>query len=131
MLTLEQRVETKGKGEQKRRLYRRWTEEQKRRIAAETYKPGTSVSLVARRYDVNANLVFKWRKQYAPGCVPAGVPSVGFIPIGVVEGASVPARKPISGPITIEMDAGIRVQVDQNIDADALGRVLAVIKRLP
>jgi transposase len=26
--------------------------------------PGSSVSLVARRYDVNANQVFAWRRRY-------------------------------------------------------------------
>ncbi len=32
----------------------------KRRIVAQTRVPGVSVSQVARRYDVNANMVFKW-----------------------------------------------------------------------
>ena len=37
---------------------RRWGEAEKRRIVAENYQPGVSVSVVARRNDVNANLVF-------------------------------------------------------------------------
>ena len=40
---------------------RRWSEAEKRRIVAESYQPGVSVSVVARRNDVNANLVFNWR----------------------------------------------------------------------
>ena len=43
---------------------RRWSEADKRRIVAESYQPGTSVALVARRNAVNANLVFNWRRQY-------------------------------------------------------------------
>ena len=43
---------------------RRWGEADKRRIVAESYQPGTSVALVARRNAVNANLVFNWRRQY-------------------------------------------------------------------
>ncbi len=35
---------------------------EKRRIVAETVKPGTSVSVTARTQDVNVNLVFGWRK---------------------------------------------------------------------
>ena len=33
----------------------------------ETLVPGASVSRVARRYDVNANQVFHWRKLYQEG----------------------------------------------------------------
>lgn len=36
--------------------------EEKRCIVAETYAPGSSVSLVARQHDVNANLLFSWRR---------------------------------------------------------------------
>ncbi|MDE0390613.1 MAG: transposase [Rhodospirillales bacterium] len=37
---------------------RRKSEADRRRIVAESYQPGTSVALVARRNAVNANLVF-------------------------------------------------------------------------
>lgn len=40
---------------------------ERRQIVEETLKPGASVSLVARAHDVNANQVFKWRKQYQQG----------------------------------------------------------------
>ena len=43
---------------------RRWSEARKRRIVAESCQPGVSVSVVARRHDVNANQVFGWRRQY-------------------------------------------------------------------
>src|SRR5256885_9488303 len=41
--------------------------QERRQIVEETLKPGASVSLVARAHDVNANQVFKWRKQYLNG----------------------------------------------------------------
>src|SRR5271169_3505921 len=46
---------------------RRWPDALKRRIVAETREPGASVSVVARRHDVNANQVFKWRRQFEVG----------------------------------------------------------------
>jgi transposase-like protein len=47
---------------------KRFHSKQKRRqIVEETLKPGASVSRVARAHDVNANQVFKWRKQYREG----------------------------------------------------------------
>jgi transposase-like protein len=48
---------------------RRWTAEQKLQIVEETRAPGASVSVVARRYDINANLLFKWKP-----CGTAGEP---------------------------------------------------------
>ena len=43
---------------------RRWTEADKRRIVGESYQTGTSVVLVARHNEINANLVFNRRRQY-------------------------------------------------------------------
>ena len=47
---------------------RRWSEAQKRQIVAESHEPGVSVSVVARRYNVNANQIFKWRRLYRGHC---------------------------------------------------------------
>jgi transposase-like protein len=41
-----------------RRRNRSWAEALKREIVAASFAPGSSVSVVARRYDVNANQVF-------------------------------------------------------------------------
>jgi len=40
-----------------------WSDDEKRTICAQTLTPGVSVALVARRYSMNANLIFKWRKD--------------------------------------------------------------------
>jgi transposase len=67
------------------RRRRRWTVEQKHRIVEET--SGASVSVVARRYDINANLLFKWKREAEAGqlggaLAPAAV--ADLVPIGVV-----------------------------------------------
>ena len=48
----------------------------------ETLEPGASVSRVARRYDVNANQVFHWRKLYHEGRL--GTTS-NFLPVRVAD----------------------------------------------
>ena len=118
-----------------RRRRRRWSEAQKRRIVAESYQPGASVSVVARRHDVNANLVFKWRRQYRELARMAG----GFVPVVVssTEGAEpaklLPAPGDIeassSGRMEIALADGSRVTVDRDVDAAALSRVLGVLER--
>jgi transposase-like protein len=52
-------------GLRERRRNRSWPKALKREIVAASLEPGSSVSLVARHYDVNANQVFAWRKRYA------------------------------------------------------------------
>jgi transposase len=62
--------------------------EQKQQIVEETRAPGASVSVVARRYDINANLLFKWKRHDETGRLVAPPPeSPEFVPIGVVSQA--------------------------------------------
>jgi transposase len=50
---------------------RQRSDEEKRRIVAETLEPGASVSIVARRHDINANQLFTWRRTVAATTPPA------------------------------------------------------------
>src|SRR5258708_35112501 len=64
-------------GATKRRQY---SEVLKRRIVAETLAPGASVSIVARRHDVNSNQLFRWRRQLLPKAV---VESGAMVPVEI------------------------------------------------
>jgi len=50
---------------------RRWSTEEKVRIVEETYLPGNSVSIVARRYGIAGNQLFTWRRLMAQGAFTA------------------------------------------------------------
>src|SRR5215472_17883159 len=63
---------------------RQWTRALKRRIVAETLEPGASVSIVARGHDVNANQVFKWRREMAAKPPAAVQQSVTMLPVEIV-----------------------------------------------
>src|SRR5579863_7711801 len=97
---------------------RQWPEVLKRRIVAETLEPGSSVSIVARRHDVNANQLFKWRREMAAEQTPSADESVPLLPVEIVaeppgdrpEQAGVPRpRARRGGVIEITFGSGTRV----------------------
>src|SRR5919199_1063340 len=69
---------------------RSWSADEKRRIVEESFRPGASVAVVARRHDLNANLLFTWRRQARPAEPAAGTAAgaapgpAEVVPIGVV-----------------------------------------------
>jgi transposase-like protein len=44
---------------------RRWSDEEKRQLVAETFMPGATVHAVAQRHGVNISQLFTWRKRTA------------------------------------------------------------------
>lgn len=46
---------------------RKWTPEEKRSIVQETYQPGMSVSLIARKYGIFPSQLFYWRRLMEDG----------------------------------------------------------------
>ena len=50
---------------------RRWTASEKARMVEETFEPGLTVSLVARRHRVAPNQLFTWRRLVAQGGLTA------------------------------------------------------------
>jgi transposase len=121
-------------GDAKRR-HKRWPDALKREIVAATLKPGASVSVVARQYDVNANQVFSWRRRYREASDPSPAPSStpGLLPVTITPG---PEHEPAAPPTlaasdTIEIEVlGIyRVRVGSSFDPRSLKRVLDVLRR--
>ncbi|MGE5387349.1 MAG: transposase [Hyphomicrobiales bacterium] len=45
------------------RKRRSWTRDEKRRIVEESLEQGASIAEVARRHELNANLLFTWRRK--------------------------------------------------------------------
>ena len=111
---------------------RQWSEALRRQIVAETLEPDASVSVVARRHDVNANLVFTWRRQYREGLLRDGAGATAMIPVQVAAGKRpVPPEtvSPRPGLIEIALPGGIKVRVRGAVDGETLRRILTVLSR--
>src|SRR6266516_2173263 len=83
---------------------RRWSDEDKGRIVAESYAPGAVVSEIARRHEISPQHLFAWRKAARNGQLALA-------------------------SITIEM-AGVVVRVECGVDVGWLAAVLRVMKAL-
>ena len=92
---------------------------------AASLEPGSSVSMVARHYDVNANQVFAWRKRYR---AEATAPALQLVPVRVTPDRPVKPA-PASERIEIELAGGYRVRVGHGVKASALRLVLDVLER--
>ena len=102
---------------------RRWTDEEKARIVAESLDPATTVSAVARRYGLHASQLFTWQRQLATPMVRE-LPA--FVPV-LAEAKLAPAEMPCRMEIALG-PAVVRVGAD--VDAAALRRVLEVVRSL-
>ena len=110
---------------------RRRTEDEKRRIVEKTLQPGASVAIVARRHELNANVVFSWRRLFQKGLLSRrGGPSASLVPVRVVPPPRKPRRQCASVPaaadsIDIRFADGVRVRVQGALAHEALRQLIA------
>jgi len=116
-----------------RRTKRLWTDEEKLSICVQTTAPDVSVAQVARRYALNANMIFKWLwdARYAPGSAHSAVDVPVFLPVEIVS----PTRSEVARAILpdsalpdclleIEIAGGHRLRISGSYDPEALARLI-------
>jgi len=64
---------------------RRWTAQQKKAMVEEAEQPGNSISSVARKYEVNPNQRFKWRRLIHEGALQAARSEEPLVPLSEVK----------------------------------------------
>lgn len=123
-----------------RRKKRFWADEEKQEICAQATTPGMSVAQVARRYAVNANLIFKWLKdpRFAP-VADASAQEATFLPIEIEADAvhepapiDMPMPPPSSSPpsasrVDITLSDGRRILIE---GPTALAAVVSLVQGL-
>ena len=110
----------------KRRKRRKWSDDEKRMICAQTVVPGVSVAQVARRYDLNANQIFNWLKdpKFAPDDHPEE-DEAKILPVEVI--AQPTPSETVPGPtglIELELANGHRLRISGSYDPEAIARLV-------
>lgn len=92
------------------------------------------MAAVARRHEMNANQLFKWRRELA------GAPPVAaeLVPVEVtprpagplVEGGLPVLGKPEAGRIEITLAGGVRVRIEGAADPAAVAAALAAVMKV-
>ena len=121
---------------------RKYTIAEKRRIAEETLQPGASVAVIARRHEINANLVFGWRRLLQQGLLTESAPgkTPPLLPVKVTTPTLLPSKREKStaaaaheaverGSIEIEFAGGQRLRIRGRVDRATLIRVIDVLSR--
>ena len=114
---------------------RRWSEEEKARIVLESMSGPRLVSATARRHGLSRALLVTWRRALSfdrrsseTGLVPAMIatdaPAASATTSSRLETTNGSDRR-----IEIALASGRRVIVDAGVDAEALGRIVAVLDR--
>ena len=106
---------------------RRWPDELKGRIVAETLEAGATVAGVAQRYDLNPNQVSDWRRLARQGrlVLPAADADMAFAPLLV--GAESPGDP---GPAGARLDV-VLDRVTVRLDAATpAGRIAEIVSAL-
>ena len=116
---------------------RRWPEALKRELVAATLEAGASVSSVARRPDLNANMLFKWRRRFMAARRQASAPPSGLVPVEIVPDAPMissttvesrpVADRPAAGSIEIALSSGVRVKIKGVVDPAAVTAAVTAV----
>jgi transposase len=119
---------------------RKWPDERKIAIVAETLEPGVAVSDVARRHELSPSQLFGWLKQFrneAQGLLdakrfperPVFAPAV--VDTTPVASHTLPALLPSIDPAVIEVSVGeATVRIRGAVDGRTLAAVLKALRVL-
>jgi transposase len=115
---------------------RQYSNALKRQIVEECLAGNDSASVVARRHDINANLLFKWRRQYDAGALGNEPGATALVPIVVKPPAQTRSPAPAApdsgdrsntGNLEICLATGHRLVVTGGVCSVALRTALEVL----
>lgn len=111
-----------------RRRCRRWPEEVKARIVAETLVEGATVNAIARQYGMRPNHLSEWRRMAREGkLVLPNLDGVSFVPVAIEEPVVLPGV-PEDAVGTLDLIKGdVVVRLAANTPAARIAELVTVL----
>jgi transposase len=112
-----------------RRRRRSWSLDEKRRIVDESLADGASIAEVARHYDLNANQLFTWRRQF--GVAPVTPKELApILPVTIApDTTAADSDLRSTAQMEIVLAEGDRIIVWADVETAALSRVVKALRR--
>ena len=128
--------QTRGSSRSRRQHERAFKDE----LIAQSLVPGASVAAIAMKGGVNANLLFKWRREHVKAMAASAPTAATLLPVCVIPEATSPstgqptaavgaASNRGSSPGVIEVEiAGAQLRLRGAVDETMLGSVLRALR---
>jgi transposase len=103
-------------------------------IVEDSYVHGMSVARVARKYGINANQVFQWRRLQQDGLlIPPSENSVKLLPVSVIEERAPSKMEAMMAPapvgkIHIELPGRVSIRLEGDVDAATVRLILKSLR---
>jgi len=110
-------------------------------LIAQSLVPGASVAGIAMKGGINANLLFKWRREHVRAMAECAPPAATLLPVCVIGEPASPSRvqptvrvgpsiKQSSPPGVIEVEiAGAQLRLRGAVDGTVLSTVLRALRQ--
>ena len=109
------------------RSRRQHDREFKDNLVAQSLVPGASVASIAMRGGVNANLLFKWRREHVRALAEDAPASATLLPVCVIPDVDPTPTVRLTAPIVPEVNRGARSDVIEVEVAGALLRLRGAV----
>jgi transposase len=100
---------------------RRWSDEEKRAVVAAAFAPGAIVTQVARRADVCASQLYRWRRELRQG-------SNGFTELIVMADGAAPEARSMAA-VEIDFTGVAHVRIPASIPAELAAAIVTALSR--
>lgn len=112
---------------------RTWSTCFKKRVVAEASQPGVSAAQIARRYDLNANLLFNWKRKFGAGSplLPVEIVADDMAPIhsrSTVDRQEAFVSQERIDHVEIELPNGTKVRCSAQVDPIFVARIVTAVR---
>jgi transposase-like protein len=104
---------------------KRWSEAEARSVLAEVERSGENPRAYGMRHGIDPQRLYSWKRRLARAAAPTGS---GFLPVRITSEAPTTPRSVPSRAFEVLLAGGRVVRVAEDFDANALGRLVAVLE---